>query len=84
MCPRGYYQSVSGPMGTLVPAMCNRTLYAQVHELQWGHWRISNNREGTLLVFLTRYIYYAHLTSLGFDQSVCHESLLTSFVMLLA
>ena len=39
-----------------VPAMCNRTSCAQVHELPWGHWRIGNNREGTLSVFLTIYI----------------------------
>ena len=30
---------------------------AQVHELPWGHWRIGNNREGTLSVFFTTYIY---------------------------
>ena len=28
--------------------------------------------------------YYAHLTSARFEHSVCHESLLTSFIMLLA
>ena len=28
-----------------------------MHELPWGHWRIGNNREGTLSVFLTIYIY---------------------------
>ena len=41
---------------SLVPAMCNRTSCPQVHELPWGHWRIGNNREGTLSVFLTTYI----------------------------
>ena len=51
-----------------------------VHELPWGHCRIDNNREGTLFVFLTTYIYYAHLTSVVFEHSVCHESLLTSFI----
>ena len=35
---------------------------------------------GSLSVFLTTYIYYAHLTSVGFEHSVCHESLLTSFI----
>ena len=34
--------------------------------LPWGHWRIGNNREGTLSVFLMTYIYYAHLTSVRF------------------
>ena len=43
--------------GSLAPAMCNRISCAQVHELSWGHWRIGNNREGTLSVFLTIYIY---------------------------
>ena len=28
--------------------VCNRTSCGQVHELPWGHWRIDNNREGTL------------------------------------
>ena len=42
------------------------------------------NREGTLSVFFTTYIYYAHLTSVRFEHSVCHESLLTNFNMLLA
>ena len=28
------------------------------------------------MFFLTNYIYYAHLTSVGFENYVCHESLL--------
>ena len=55
-----------------------------VHEFPWGHWWIGNNREGTLPVCLTTYIYYAHLTSMRFEHSVCQKSLLTSFIMLLA
>ena len=47
-----------------------------------GHRRIDNNRKGTLSVLLTTYIYYAHLTFVGFEHSVCHESLLTSFTQL--
>ena len=58
----------------------NRTSCAQVHELPWGHWQIGNNWEGTLCVFLTTYIYYAYLASVGFEHSVCHEPLLTSFL----
>ena len=30
---------------------------AQVHELPLSHWRINNNMEGTLSVFLTIYIH---------------------------
>ena len=30
------------------------------------------------------YIYYSHLTSVKFEQSVCHELSLTSFAMLFA
>ena len=33
-------------LGSLVPAMCNRTLGAQVHELSQSH--CGYNREGTL------------------------------------
>ena len=29
-------------------------------------------------------IYYAHLTSVGFEHCVCYESLATSFIMLFA
>ena len=58
--------------GSLVLATCNRTSCAQVHELPWGHWHIGNNREGTLSVFLSTYMHYTHLTSVGFEHSVCH------------
>ena len=38
---------------------------------------VRNNREGTLAVFLTKYIYiyiyiyYAHLTSVRFEHKIC-------------
>ena len=37
----------------------SHTSCAKVHELPWGHWQmwIGNNRDGTLSVFLTTYIY---------------------------
>ena len=76
--------STSQARSIIKSAMCNHTSCAQVHELPWGHWQIGNNREGTLCVFLTTYIYYARLTSVRFEHSVCHESLPTSFIMLLA
>ena len=60
---------------------CASRSSAQVHELPWGHWRIDNNRKGILCVFLTTNIFYAHLTSVRFEHSVCHESLLTSFII---
>ena len=53
MCSPGYYQSNNGPMVTWA---LGRTSCAQVHELRWGYWRIGNNQEGTLSVFLTTYI----------------------------
>ena len=37
-----------------------------------------------LLMKNSQSMYYAHLTSVGFEHSVCRESLLTSFIMLLA
>ena len=42
---------------SLVPAICNRASYAQIHKWPWRHWRIVNNREDTMPVFLTAYIY---------------------------
>ena len=55
MCPPGYYQSTNGPMVTHALGHINRTSGAQVHELPWSHWRIGNNREGTLSDFLNTY-----------------------------
>ena len=37
-----------------------------------------NNHEGTLSAFLTTQIYYAYLTSVGYEHSVRHESLIRS------
>ena len=50
-------------------AMYNRTSYAQMNETPWGHWRIGNNREGTLSVFLTTYILHITLILLLWDVS---------------
>ena len=36
---------------------------------------IGNNREDTLSVILTTYIYYTHLTSVRFQRYVCHDSI---------
>ena len=33
------------------------------------------------LSFFTTYTYYAHLAFVRFEHSVCHESLLTSFIV---
>ena len=66
--------------GSLVPAMCNRTSYAQVHGLPQSHW--SDNREGTLFSWLN--IYYAHLDFVKFEHSVYCVSLITIYIMPLA
>ena len=42
--------------GSFLPAMCNRTSCAQVHDLPQSH--CGDNREGTL--FSSLHIYYAH------------------------
>ena len=42
--------------GSLVPAICNHTSCAQVYEFLWDHWRIDNNWNCTLSLFLTMYI----------------------------
>ena len=41
---------------------------------------ICNYQEGTSSVFLTAYILHAHFKSIRFKHSMCHESLLTSFI----
>ena len=64
--------------GSLVPAMFNRTPCAQVHELPWGHWRIGNNREGTLPVFLTTYIYPSGYRRLNMSLGR-HKKMTTSY-----
>ena len=50
-----------------------RTSCAQVHELLWGQWWIGNNGEGTLSVFLTRYIKYIHIFENNFDPLMRHN-----------
>ena len=47
-----------------------------------GHMMYAHDeREDTLSVLLTTYIYYAHhLTSVRFEQCVCHEQLPTSYI----
>ena len=66
--------------GSLVSVVCNRRLYAQVHELPESH--CGDNRKETLLSWL--HIYYSHLTSVRLEQSVCRGSLITTHIMLLA
>ena len=66
--------------GSLVPAMCNSTSCAQVHELPQNY--CGDNWEGTLFSWL--HIYYAHLASVTFKHSVYHGSLMTTYIMLLA
>ena len=43
--------------GSLAPLMCNRASCVKLHELPWGLWRIGNNREGKLSIFLTTYVH---------------------------
>ena len=42
-----------------------RTSCDKVHELQWRHWRISNNREGTLSAFLATFIHVSNFNKLS-------------------
>ena len=52
-------------------SICVLYIIAQVHELPQSH--CADNREGTLFSLL--HIYYAYLTFVRFQHSVCHESL---------
>ena len=66
--------------------------WPQSNSCTWAHGWIGNNQEGTLSFFLTTYIYIyiytyiyiyiynAHFISVGFEHSVCHEALPTSFI----
>ena len=60
--------------------MCNRTSCTQVHELPQSH--CCDNGEGKIFSWL--HIYYAHLSSVRFEHSVCRESLMTTYITLLA
>ena len=55
--------------GLLVPAVCDRTSCAQVHELPQSH--CGDNRGGTLCSWL--HIYYAHVAFVRFEHSVCRH-----------
>ena len=57
-----WYQWTNAPclacwalFGSLVPAVCNRTSFAQVHEVLQSH--CGDNREGTLFAWLHMYIH---------------------------
>ena len=67
-------------LGSLVPAMCNRTSCAQVHELTQSH--CSDKREDTLFSWL--HIYYAHLAFASSEHSVCRGSVNTTYITLIA
>ena len=56
--------------------MCNHTSCAQVHELPQNHW--VDNRDDTLFSWL--HIYYAHLSTVRFEHSVCRGSLMTTYL----
>ena len=75
MCPPNYDQSAKDPMVThaLGHMMYGYTLLVPMNQRVLNKPSKEHNK-----------IYYAHLTSVGFEHSVCHESLLTSFIMLLA
>ena len=64
---------------SLVPAMCNRTSCAQVHELPQSH--CGDNLEGTLFSWL--HIYNTHLASVRFEHFVCGGSLMTIYMLIL-
>ena len=62
---------------SIVPAICNRTSYAEVYELPQNH--CGDNREGTLFSWL--HIYYGHLASVRFEYSACRGSLTTYVII---
>ena len=63
----------------LMAPMCNHTSWAQVHESPWGTGGLTRTGRAHCLSFWL-HIYYAPLNFVGFKHSVCHESLLTSYV----
>ena len=64
--------------------MCPPGYYQSANGLMVAH-ALGHMMYGyTLLVPMLVHIAGTHLTSVGFEHSVCHESLLTSFIMLLA
>ena len=82
MCPPCYYQSANGSMvaHALKKMMYGYTLLLPLNQRVIHMPSKENNWQGTLSVFLTTYIYYAHLTYVRFEDPVHHESLLSSFI----
>ena len=68
------------PVGSLVPAMCNRTSCGQVHELPQN--RCGDSWDSTL--FSGLHIFYAQLAFVSFQHSECRGSLMTSYITLFA
>ena len=63
--------------GSLVPAICNCTSCAQVHELPQSH--CGDNREDTLFsLFSWLPIYHDYLASVRFEHSVCRRLFITT------
>ena len=61
--------------GSLVPAMHNFTSWSQVHELPRSH--CSDNQESILFSWL--HIYYTHLASLNFQNSMWCRSIMIPY-----
>ena len=58
--------------GSLVPAMCNRTSCAQLHEFPQSH--CGDKREGTFSSWI--HLCYSHLPFVRFEHSACRGSLM--------
>ena len=69
--------------GWLVPTMCKYTSCAKIYELPWGHSRIDKSGSSHCFLFWL-HIFYAHLISIRFEQSVCQGSNIANFIMHLA
>ena len=75
-----FVQSPNGPMVT--HALCKTVHHVPKCISYYGPigGMVITGRAHCLSFWLHIYIYYAHLTSVGFEHSMCHESLLTSFI----
>ena len=69
-----------GLFGCIVPAMCNRKLCSQVHELPQSS--CGNGREGKLFLWLD--ICYARLAFVRSEHSRCQKLHMTIYITLLA
>ena len=74
-CKSDYYESADHAIVTQAQGV----LYTMLVPINKT---VLNSQARNIINFLTTYIFFTRLTSVGYENPVCHESLLTSFTFM--